>query len=98
MGRLVPSFHVLFEEYMNELRRNYQPALREKALRDAFDSLLDEAWMPEQHAMMNTFLPTVVDHLNITANVDNRRKIMDLTKRVEALEAKVEALRAELQG
>jgi hypothetical protein len=96
LGRVTPPFHMLYDQMMEDLRQRYQATLVDPDRRKAFDSLLDEAWFPEQAAMNNSFLPSVIDQLNLTANVDNRRLISTLLDRISALEEEVTALRQRL--
>jgi len=96
LGRVTPPFHMLYDQMMEDLRRRYQATLVDPDRRRAFDSLLDEAWFPEQAAMNNSFLPSVIDQLNLTANVDNRRLISALLGRISALEKEVAALQERL--
>jgi len=96
LGRVTPPFHMLYDQMVKELRERYQLALIDADRRTAFDSLLDEAWFPEQAAMNNSFLPSVIDQLNLTANVDNRRLINELLDRIRSLEAEVDVLKKRL--
>src|SRR5215469_10824394 len=43
--------------------------------KSAFDLLLKEAWNPEQAAMGNSTLPTVLDKLNIMSTIHLRKLI-----------------------
>ena len=99
MGRITPSFRQRYEALVSELRKSYQSALIDPGHREAFDLLLKDAWCVEQAAMGNSNLPTVVDALNITANIHNRKLIEALRRRLEEqekvileLQRRVEAL------
>jgi hypothetical protein len=96
LGRVTPPFHMLYDQMMKDLRQRYQETLIDPSRRKAFDALLDEAWFPEQAAMNNSFLPSVIDQLNLTANVDNRRLIAMLLDRITSLEREVEAMKRKL--
>ena len=43
--------------------------------KDAFDLLYREAWRPEEAAMGNSTLPTVLDKLCMVANINTRKLI-----------------------
>ena len=47
--------------------------------KEAFDLLYKEAWRPEEGAMGNSTLPTVLDKLCMVANI-NARKLIELKK------------------
>ena len=83
MGRITPSFRQRYEETIRELRNGFQKTLLDKELSDSFDLLLREAWGPEQAAMNNSNIPLVIDALNITANIHNRKIIGSLKRRLE---------------
>ena len=60
--------------------------------KDAFDLLYREAWRPEEAAMGNSTLPTVLDKLCMVANI-NTRKLIELKKEeIKIKEAKIQAL------
>jgi hypothetical protein len=47
--------------------------------KEAFDLLYKEAWRPEEAAMGNSTLPTVLDKLCMVANI-NTRKLIEVIK------------------
>ena len=103
MGRITPSFRQLYEETISELRTELQAALVDLGHKSAFDTLLKEAWNPEQAAMGNSTLPTVSDKLNVMASIHNRKLIAVLTKglkengrEIEELKQKVSSLEAKI--
>jgi RecA/RadA recombinase len=98
MGRITPSFRQRYEETIGELKTNYQNSLIDLGHKQAFDLLLKEAWGSEQAAMGNSNLPTVVDALNITANIYNRKTIESLKRRLEEKEKTVEELLQRIQA
>ena len=60
--------------------------------KEAFDLLYKEAWRPEEAAMGNSTLPTVLDKLCMVANI-NTRKLIELKKEeIKIKEAKIQAL------
>jgi len=92
VGRITPSFRQRYEEAISELKTSYQNALIDLEHREAFNLLLKEAWCVEQAAMGNSNLPTVVDALNITANIHNRKLIEALRRRLEEQEKAIQEL------
>jgi hypothetical protein len=80
MGRVTPSFRQLYEETISELKMELQAAFVDLGHKNAFDSLLKEAWNSEQAAMGNSTLPTVCDKLNIMASIHNRKLIAALVR------------------
>jgi RecA/RadA recombinase len=98
MGRITPSFRRRYEEAVGELKTSYQSALIELGHREAFDLLLKEAWGVEQAAMGNSNLPTVIDALNITANIHNRKLIELLRRRLEERERVIQELQRRLEA
>ncbi|NWG08809.1 MAG: hypothetical protein HXX80_00595 [Nitrososphaerales archaeon] len=97
MGRITPSFRQLYEETISELKTQYQSGLIDLGLKQAFDLLLKEAWNSEQAAMGNSNMPTVLDKLNLTANIHNRKLIEVLKRMLEEKERAIEELREELE-
>ena len=93
MGRVTPSFRLLYEETVSELRTELQAALVDLSHKNAFDLLLKEAWNPEQAAMGNSTLPTVSDKLNVMASIHNRKLIAVLTKGLKEKDREIEELR-----
>jgi len=98
MGRITPSFRQRYEEAINELKTSYQNALIDLGHREAFNLLLKEAWCVEQAAMGNSNLPTVVDALNITANIHNRKLIEALRRRLEEQEKAIQELQRRVEA
>src|SRR5438552_3094338 len=101
MGRITPSPRQLYEATVEDLRRFYRGALIDSSHRTAFDLLLRDAWESEQAAMANSNIPVVIDRMNLTANVHNRKLLDALLREVQAKEAafkKINAELAELKG
>jgi hypothetical protein len=92
LGRITPSFRQLYEEIIAELRTELQAALVDLGHKTAFDSLLKEAWSPEQAAMGNSTLPTVSDKLNIMASIHNRKVIAALSRELKEKDSQIQAL------
>lgn len=104
MGRITPSFRQRYGVTIDELKAGFQNSLIDLGHREAFDILLKEAWSMEQVAMGNSNLPTVLDALNITGNVHNRKIIESLLRRlkekekiIEELDLRIEALEAKVE-
>jgi hypothetical protein len=93
LGRITPSFRLLYEEIISELRTELQAALVDLGHKNAFDLLLKEAWNPEQAAMGNSTLPTVSDKLNIMASIHNRKLIAVLSRELKEKYSEIQELR-----
>jgi hypothetical protein len=93
LGRITPSFSLLYEEIISELRTELQAALVDLGHKSAFDLLLKEAWNPEQAAMGNSTLPTVSDKLNVVASIYNRKLIAALSRELKEKDVQIQDLR-----
>ena len=60
--------------------------------KEAFDLLYKEAWRPEEAAMGNSTLPTVLDKLCMVANINARKLIEVIKAEITIKEAKIQAL------
>lgn len=90
LGRMTPSFRQLYEELLRRLEEDgYVGALREAEHREAFRLLLEGAWEKEYAAMASAGLPTLLDVLNLTANLHNRALLLRLERRLRALEERL---------
>jgi len=96
LGRITPSARVLYEETVNELKSQYQGSLVDQGHRHAFDLLLKQAWEVEQAAMSNSNIPVVVDRLNLTSNLHNRKLIEALAKKLDEKEQTIKELQEEV--
>ena len=99
MGRITPSYRQLYQKAIMELRARYRSSLVDPELKEAFDSLQKEAWNPEQSAMGNSTptIPTVLDGLNLTANVHNRKLIEMLKRKIEEKDRTIGELMGRLE-
>ncbi len=99
MGRITPSFRQLYEDTMSKLRsgQGYKNSLLDLGHKSALESLLEEAWGPECAAMSNSNL-LMLDVLNLTANVHNRKLIELQKRRIAQLEEEVAELRKLVEG
>ena len=92
MGRLTPSFRTVYSEVLDDLRKEMRNCFVDVTHKEAFDLLYKEAWRPEEAAMGNSTLPTVLDKLCMVANI-NTRKLIELKKaEIKIKEAKIQAL------
>jgi hypothetical protein len=78
----------LFHEYLRLLQRTagFRDTLLEMKYQDAFDLLVTEAWHSEENAILTTELPSIMDAMNLLANISNKRIFETLRKTVEELE------------
>ena len=98
MGRITPSFRQLYEEIIAEMRSDLQAALVDLGHKNAFDLLLKEALNPEQAAMGNSTLPTVIDKLNVMASIHNRKMIAALIRELKEKDSIIEELRQKINS
>jgi hypothetical protein len=98
LGRITPSFRQLYEEIIAEMRSDLQAALVDLGHKNAFDLLLREAWNPEQAAMGNSTLPTVIDKLNVMASIHNRKMIAALIRELKEKDSIIEELRQKINS
>ena len=92
MGRLTPSFRTVYSEVMDDLRKEMRNCFVDVTHKDAFDLLYKEAWRPEEAAMGNSTLPTVLDKLCMVANINTRRLIELKKEEIKTKETKIETL------
>jgi hypothetical protein len=98
LGRITPSFRQLYEEIIADMRSDLQAALVDLGHKNAFDLLLKEAWNPEQAAMGNSTLPTVIDKLNVMASIHNRKMIAALIRELKEKDSIIEELRQKVNS
>lgn len=98
MGRITPSFRTRYTKEIQRLKDDFQYALIDPDRRQAFDLLLKEVWGPEQAAMNNSNIVTILDGLNITANLHNTKIIELLRKRLEEKDETIEDLKQKLDA
>jgi len=91
LGRITRSFRRQFEEELRELESSYVRGLRDPGLQEAFDGLV-EVWGSEQGAMSVSHVPTVLDLMQLTAILDNRREINELIEKLKEIRARLEEL------
>jgi hypothetical protein len=76
----MPPFRQLYQETISDLTTELKAALVDLGHKSAFDLLLKEAWNPEQAAMGNSTLPTVLDKLNVMSTIHLRKLIATLVR------------------
>ena len=92
MGRLTPSFRTVYSEVLDDLRKEMRNCFVDVTHKDAFDLLYKEAWRPEEAAMGNSNLPTVLDKLSMVANINSRKLIEIIKAEIKLKEIKIEEL------
>ena len=92
MGRLTPSFRTVYSEVLDDLRKEMRNCFVDLAHKEAFDLLYKKAWRPEEAAMGNSTLPTVLDKLCMVANINTRKLIEIIKAELNLREAKIQAL------
>jgi uncharacterized coiled-coil protein SlyX len=92
MGRLTPSFRTVYSEVLDDLRKEMRNCFVDLNHKEAFDLLYKEAWRPEEAAMGNSTLPTVLDKLCMVANINTRKLIEIIKAEITLKETKIEEL------
>ena len=92
MGRLTPSFRTVYSEVLDDLRKEIRNCFVDLNHKEAFDLLYKEAWRPEEAAMGNSNLPTVLDKLCMVANINTRKLIEIIKAELKIRETKIEEL------
>ena len=88
LGSMTPSFHSLLQRQLEELTRSggFQNTLLDVGHTQAFDSLIREAWSPEDAALSHAGIPHILDVLNLMANVHTKKCLEELEGQIQALE------------
>jgi hypothetical protein len=92
MGRLTPSFRTIYSEVLDDLRKEIRNCFVDLSHKEAFDLLYKEAWRPEEAAMGNSTLPTVLDKLCMVANINTRKLIEVKKEEIKMKEPKIQAV------
>jgi hypothetical protein len=92
MGRLTPSFRTVYSEVLDDLRKEIRNCFVDINHKEAFDLLYKEAWRPEEAAMGNSNLPTVLDKLCMVANINIRKLIENIKEEIKSKESEIEEL------
>ena len=77
---------------MDDLRKEMRNCFVDLNHKEAFDLLYKEAWHPEEAAMGNSNLPTVLDKLCMVANINERKLIEVIKAEIKLKETKIEEL------
>ena len=85
MGRLTQPIRSAFNEKVNTLRREYKEALKDTGRREAFEMLV-ATWSSEMGAITYAESISLFDLMLLTAVVEERRMIMELTEKIETAE------------
>jgi len=89
MGRITPSFRQMFLKELRKLRnkkKGFYNTLRDPKHKEAFDSLIRDAWQPESAAMVQSDLYGVIDDMNLMASVNVKREIEVLKDKIKEME------------
>jgi len=70
---------------MRHLKSNYYAALKDTQMQEAFEEVWKD-WDNEQAAMIYAQVVSAHDLLNLTGVLSNRRKLLELRAKVDALE------------
>lgn len=91
MGRITRPFRAQFQEELRRLEASFARALRDEGRREAFNRVV-EAWGSEMGAMSNAEVPTILDIMLLTALLDNRKRLEELSRDLEQLRSRVSSL------
>jgi len=83
-----------FEQELDSLRK-FRDALRNLEKQAAYDEII-RACTAEQGALANADIPAVLDAMLLAASVDNRKRISDLSKRIDSLEESLHKLESKI--
>lgn len=89
MGRVTPPFRQLYRQVVERLRRFYRPLLMDEKHRRALDTLIRDVWGQEHAAMGGVGEITILDSMNLAANIHNKAEIEELKKRITEIEARL---------
>ena len=82
----------MYSEVLDDLRKEMRNCFVDLSHKEAFDLLYREAWRPEESAMGNSTLPTVLDKLRMVANINTRNLIEVIKAELKIRETKIQAL------
>jgi hypothetical protein len=77
---------------LDDLRKEIRNCSADVHHKEAFDLLYKEAWRPEEAAMGNSTLPTVLDKLCMVANINTRKLIEIIKGELKVRDRKIEEL------
>ena len=90
MGRLTPSFRTVYSEVLDE--KKCEIVSLNLAIKMHFDLLYKEAWRPEEAAMGNSTLPTVLYKLCMVVNISTRKLIAVIKAKITIKDTKIKVL------
>ena len=85
--RITIPFKKKFEDELDSLKE-FRDALKDLEGQAAYDQII-KACTSEQGALANTNIPAILDAMLLTASVDNRKRIEQLSKRLDFLEESI---------
>jgi hypothetical protein len=91
--RINPVHHPLFNltmHLLDDLRKEMRNCFVDLNHKEAFDLLYKEAWHPEEAAMGNSNLPTVLNKLCMVANIITRKLIEIIKAEIKLKHTKIE--------
>jgi hypothetical protein len=90
VGRITPSWRTIYHRQIDQWRKRnrFYHSLREKTHQEAFNNLL-RVWGRESAAMGNANIPSMMDILNLMANVHAKRCVEDLKQQAKDFELRV---------
>lgn len=97
-GRNNPSFHQLYGEKVDYLKRFFQSELQDLGKRAALDSFLKGVWNVEQKALNSLGELTLLDVLNLTASLDTRKIIESVRNRLNIVDDETKELFQEIES
>ena len=97
-GQRQPSFRTVYSEVLDDLRKEIRNCFVDLSHKEAFDLLYKEAWRPEEAAMGNSTLPTVLDKLCMVANINTRKLIEIIKAEIAIKDTKIRALQEMIES
>lgn len=89
MGRVTPPARYLFLQQLEDLKKQFRSVLSESKHREAFDLLAREAWSPEQAAVVEPSIPSLIDALNLVAGVHTMGCIEEIRLELKSLREEI---------
>jgi len=79
---------MLFQREYSLLQRTFKARLRDRALRESFELVMQACWS-EVAALSTADVPLVLDAMNLFV-VDNRAKILEISQMIEEVKGEFE--------
>jgi len=80
---------MLFQREYDLLQRTFKVHLRDRALREAFELVMQACWS-EVAALSTADVPLVLDAMNLMGAVENRAKILEISQMIEEVKGEFE--------